>query len=613
MNFATFVTCETAEEYTKALTAWTRQQAAPIPVSTLHRPDLTEAVALSNRLYDGIMRPVIAEFGVLLGHVDSLAAAALILPLARDWITVNKLATVAKCSREYGEHSTKLLVVGTYDQLNTATVRHLLLNAHLERNISLGFLTGRDEVSLLWFAAKQWAHLSPVADLAGFFSDVDTPTAALGVRVFGPGKLDTHQIRSEILGRFWRTILFQGHGKDDSINLSAWTICGLNPTISSACEIQRPRCGYGFPCYKDEAKLIALRQVPAAEIVLSACNSGAMSDLALYDPKYILLLAAVDGCAQRVVSAVSVHDSDIPENRAWVQNASVGKAASVGILNESLRTEHPYPAFWQFGMPPDLTASTTNLETPPIVLTIAERAQALLVSGLLGSKHSLRRRLGSLNTRALGMLARRNRQCSESELGTAMRMFHDEVQSLDYAMVKLIERSPEDDLMHFGTYFADHGRVEEIREQICTCGRPAFSFVRRGQLATMLNIECVFCLRCGDTVFRFAGAPQLNCRALEQIDGDTLEVHVDIIYSSIGPVRVGIFVPSYMRKDTVITPNIITVKSSSGMVSRSFLLRFDPDLPPQAYYFTAFAIQGLAISTVRRHFGIHRIASTLSA
>ncbi|ARZ66651.1 hypothetical protein M1P56_22300 [Streptomyces sp. HU2014] len=35
----------------------------------------------------------------------------------------------------------------------------------------------------------------------------------------------------------------------------------------------------------------------------------------------------------------------------------------------------------------------------------------------------------------------------------------------------------------------------------------------------------------------------------------------------------------------------------------TFRVRFAPGTAPQAYYFTVFAVQNLAVSTARRHFG----------
>jgi hypothetical protein len=72
-----------------------------------------------------------------------------------------------------------------------------------------------------------------------------------------------------------------------------------------------------------------------------------------------------------------------------------------------------------------------------------------------------------------------------------------------------------------------------------------------------------------------------------------------------GPVRIGLFVPSYLRDDCRVEPELRRVKARDDADQEVFVnLRFDLRTGPQAYYFTVFAVQDLAISTVRRHFGV---------
>jgi hypothetical protein len=59
----------------------------------------------------------------------------------------------------------------------------------------------------------------------------------------------------------------------------------------------------------------------------------------------------------------------------------------------------------------------------------------------------------------------------------------------------------------------------------------------------------------------------------------------------------------------VIDPPSARVKAGPDQEREvAFRVRFAGDTPPQAYYFTAYAVQDLAVSTARRHFGLRPAA-----
>ncbi|MER6840253.1 hypothetical protein [Streptomyces platensis] len=141
---------------------------------------------------------------------------------------------------------------------------------------------------------------------------------------------------------------------------------------------------------------------------------------------------------------------------------------------------------------------------------------------------------------------------------------------------------------------------------ICHCGRPAQRFVRRGLLPHVLDTVCVVCLRCGDVTFQVPDAPQLLAFAPDEVPvGGVLEIRARLTAARPGPVRLGLFVPAYMREDTVVEPATTKVRGSGKHAQDvSFRVRIADNTPPQAYYFTVFAVQDLAVSTARRHFGV---------
>ncbi|MYV98058.1 hypothetical protein, partial [Streptomyces sp. SID3343] len=503
-----------------------------------------------------------------------------------------------------------LLIVGCYDRLNLDPVRALLLATYRSREHALTLLSGRDAASVAWNVAKQYATPTPGVDAVGLFTDTDRPAPVPGVRVFDDRDFDRADIRAEILGTRWRRVAFQGHGKDDSVNLGEFTICGLNPSVPSRAGLLGPRCAYGLPCYKPEDKLVPLNRVEAVEVVLSACNSGPLADLALYDPKYQLLLNALDGPARTIVSAVSVHDSDRPENVAWMRAALTG-ADSVDTLNASLAGSHPYPAFMRFGLPeagqdagaaPEPAAHRPD----PLVLTVGRRLTTLLTSDLLPHNHLLRPRLVKL-ARKVDLWVSRPTHLADRSPGEIRGSLTADLQSLDHVIAEQVAANPENEIMNYPAFFGDRSSLDpEVREVTCHCGRPAQEFTRRGLLPHVSDTVCAVCMRCGDVTFRVPDAPALLAYAEDEVEqGGVLEVRASLTAARPGPVRLGLFVPTYLRGDTTVEPTTVKVRGGDGKPEEvAFRVRFAPETAPQAYYFTVFAVQDLAVSTARRHFGV---------
>ncbi|MEU8686875.1 hypothetical protein [Streptomyces sp. NPDC048665] len=216
------------------------------------------------------------------------------------------------------------------------------------------------------------------------YTSTDRPLAPAGIHLRDERGVESTDVKSEILGTRWRRILFQGHGNHDSINLADFTVCGLSELALRRPGALGPACAYGPTCYKPMDKLIQSREVRAAEIVMSSCNNAPFADAALYDPKYQLMLNAIDGTAKDVVAAITVHDSDRAENRARM-DAALADAPSVTVLNASIRTAQPFPAYLHFGMAADEGAAPPlpSLDPEPLLLTAAARLAACLAGGLL--------------------------------------------------------------------------------------------------------------------------------------------------------------------------------------------------------------------------------------
>ncbi|MFE5141903.1 hypothetical protein ACFRDV_30275 [Streptomyces fagopyri] len=321
-----------------SLGAYTRAVAGgrgPLPVFTGPRTDLLDGIALAEEVYSGLRTPEPCDTGVVAGGPLPAALNALIRPLARHWVdTPDDLPDTGS-----------VLLVGEYAHLRADAVQHVLDTAHATGR-PLSLLTGRDIHSLSWTAAKQYARVTADAPV-GVLSELDTaapaPQADVWLGADDVHRLDVQQIA---LGRVWRRVLFHGNGKDDQLNLGRFTLCGASPA-QAAPGMPGPRCAYGLGCTKPQDKLIPARGIRTAELVLANCFSGALAGHAMYDPKYLILLDALDGPAQTVLATLTACDGQRPENLAWL-TATAGNAALA--MNRQLRDINPYPAFVQTGL-----------------------------------------------------------------------------------------------------------------------------------------------------------------------------------------------------------------------------------------------------------------------
>ncbi|MGK5628933.1 hypothetical protein ACSNOD_10785, partial [Streptomyces sp. URMC 123] len=242
----------------------------------------------------------------------------------------------------------------------------------------------------------------------------------------------------------------------------------------------------------------------------------------------------------------------------------------------------------------------------PLVLTVGRRLNALLSGDLLPHHHPLRPRLTRL-ARKVDLWIARPTHTADRPTAEIRSSLEADLQSLDHAIARQISDNPETEIMNYPAHFGDRSRLDPaVREVECHCGRPAQEFVRRGLLPQVLDTVCAVCMRCGDVTFRVPDAPEVRAYAPERVaPGGELEVRAALAPARPGPVRLGLFVPTYLRADTAVEPAGVRVRAVDRSVRDvAFRVRFAPRTAPQAYYFTVYAVQDLAVSTARRHFGV---------
>ncbi|MER6569558.1 hypothetical protein ABT288_26060 [Streptomyces sp. NPDC001093] len=568
----------------------------PLPVWTGGRTDLLDGIALAEQVYAGRRSPEAADTGVLFG-ADELPGAlrALLTPLARHWVTDPAALP------EDGS----VLLAGTYGHLRGDELQPLVEAAYRSSR-PLFLLTGRDVHSLSWVVAKQYARAAPGAAV-GVVSELDAAAPVPGADVWcGAEDVRRVDVKELALGRVWRRVLFHGNGKDDQLNLGLFTLCGASP-VPALPGAPGPKCAYGLGCTKPMDKLIPARAIRTAELVLANCFSGALAGHAMYDPKYLILLNALDGPAQTVVATLTACDGQRPENLAWLADGTVE------AVNERLRDINPYPAFVQAGLRssgaepgPDADATPEPTAEPLPLHTLGARLSGLLDSGLLGPDHPLRPRLRALSDTLLHDVVRTVVKSPEAE--EALAAVARETTSLDLALAQRFARHHDDPVLQFPTYFGERSVAEEpaALDTPCACGRPLVAYRRRGRVPVVTDTVQVVCPRCGDVANSLADSAELTVKAAERVTaGGTLHVVVEAEARRAGTVNLGIVLPVYL--DAKVGPVLRRVRAERAgeRVHAEFTITPSREATPQAYYFCPYAVQDLGISVSRVHFTLH--------
>ncbi|WP_393071942.1 hypothetical protein [Streptomyces sp. LN704] len=490
-------------------------------------------------------------------------------------------------------------------------------------------------------AAKQYARVSADAPV-GVLSELDTAAPAPQADVW-LGAADVHRldVRQIALGQVWRRVLFHGNGKDDQLNLGQFTLCGASPA-AAAPGMPGPRCAYGLGCTKPQDKLIPARGIRAAELVLANCFSGALAGHAMYDPKYLILLDALDGPAQTVVATLTACDGQRPENLAWLTATTDAGSAAVA-MNRQLRDINPYPAFVQAGLQssglgpshphsPDDThtadafessGSPRSLNSPspdssygsdgfpdpggpyPPLHRLGARLSGLLDSGLLGPDYPLRPRLRALADSVLRDAVRTVAR-SAPDAGPALAAIAAETKSLDLALAHRFAKHHDDPVLAFPTYFGERSTATApvALDTPCACGWPLRSYRRHGRVPAIADTVQTVCARCGDVANAHTGAVELRVKApAEAAAGSTLHVVVEAVAPRDGTLNLGIVLPLYL--DARVGPVLRRVDAAAGRRAHAeFTLDLTPRVTPQAYYFCPFAVQDLGVSVSRVHFTV---------
>ncbi|MEV7866770.1 hypothetical protein AB0P17_11840 [Streptomyces sp. NPDC088124] len=597
---AVFLPCASPAEYGAAVTRFADSVTSPVPVWTGTRDDLLEGVALAEDVYVArrAVRP--CATGVVLGDALPEPVLRAARPLARSWVT-----DVADLPG-----SGSVLVVGAYPQLTAGALRPLVDATHRSsRNLFL--LTGRDAHSVSWMIAKQYAAPDARGPV-GMFSALDAASPVPGVEWFGADDIRHRDIQGLALDRVWRRLFFHGNGTEDQLHLGEFTVCGLSPAGERAPGRQGPKCAFGLGCVKPEDKLVPARAVRAAELVLANCFSGPLAGHGAYDPKYLGLLAAVDGTAQTVVATLFACDAQRPELLAWL--GAPGRGSAARSLNDRLADINPYPAFVQVGLQapaadepeaPGGDGGEGRAAAQSYLREVGGRLSGLLDSGLTPRDHPLRPRLRPLAETVLRDTVR-TVTGSAPEREAALAAVAKEVTSLDLALAQRFAKHRDDPVFDFSTYFGERSVAAErtVLDAACACGGPLDGYLHRGVVPQVTDTVRGVCARCGDVYNALAGAPLLRVGApLGGAPGTSVTVRVEAVGRRAGTVNLGI-VPSPTIRVRV-RPTLRRVEVFAGQPARAeFTVEIERDAVPQLYCLLPFAVHDLGIAVSRVYFTV---------
>jgi hypothetical protein len=302
--------------------------------------------------------------------------------------------------------------------------------------------------------------------------------------------------------------------------------------------------------------------------------------------------------------------------RTWLEAVLVN-GSSAAALNASICGTEPFPAYVHFGLGDDagITPEPPAVVAEPLLLTTSARLTAYLAGGLLSPNNPLRSRLGKFAAKVENQVARRN--LAAQDRAETTRSLLDDLQSLDLAVAGQFVKNPDNEFSNSFAHFGDRSRLDSssFTHVRCQCGRPAERYTRRALVPTALDTEGVICTRCGDVAFRLPEAPTLLIYTDEDLpQGGTLPVRVVVRDARPGILRLGLFVASYGRAESTVAPDLRTVRVGPGGDGEAqFTLTAAPDMSGMAYHMTAFAVQDLAVSLARRHFGVNPVSESQGA
>jgi hypothetical protein len=510
--------------------------------------------------------------------------------------------------------SESVLIVGFYKDFIQDKLQKILERCKDEK-INIYFILGRDLSSLTWMIAKQFVVLEGEVE-NGLFTYKNYSKDRVDslekqdnkLKVYDSCSLDEKNIKKELEEYLWNKLIFHGHGKEDNLNLSEYTICGLNSVIGND-ENLFPSCGHGHQgCFKEDSKVIPLNKIKANIIYLLSCNNFPFFDSKLYGSKYNLGLNAIDGYSREIVASVGIQSTDNSEISKIIQSKHYSDIATV--IHESLDDIQPFVSIVHIGVPvrerntkSDLKRTRRLTKKTKQILTKV----SLYSASLMLTKDNSIKKLSSKIISDYDIKIRRGIfGFEESEARKLENDLVNRVNPLSLKIANQLLSNQDDELTEFDIYNIYRSVVDKnsIQKKKCICGRDGILYTYHPELPTTFELDTQYCYRCGDKQVGMIGMPEVNFTCDERDEG-SYEINYtgEIIPSETGEIFIGIQLPSYIEEYLDTPLKLLRIKNKSGQVVKiADKLVFKKDIPLQSYYMKLFIVQNTGIKISRSFF-----------
>lgn len=482
-----------------------------------------------------------------------------------------------------------------------------------ERKIELFFLLGRDESSLSWIIAKQFLNNKTLSK-KGIFSHRNVDELKFyddEWEIYDSRFLKKKDPKEVLEKNQWSELIFHSHGNEDLIHLDDYTLCGNNNHISYR-ESFAPACGAADgKCFKECNKLININGIKADKLYFLSCHNIPFYDCKLYSMKYNIVLNAIDGYAKKIISAIAVHSSDIPEI-GEIFKESTNRNVSVR-LHTKLDDVQPFPCFINIGMPDKkdiVTIDTDNIKPTATSLLLLSRVMMMVSSGMLSQDHPIyklsKKIINDYNSvTRRGVLNERGKNEDYFERDIINRL-----NPLSKEMIKIMRGNLSDELHSFDTYNIMRSVIQDdsISYSICECGKKLYSCNYRPLLSQHFPLHAEYCHRCGEKLISMLGMPQIEfeCDKYNETNGKLIiNYRGNITFNTFGDVFYTILLPNSISKNCITERPIIKIKARPGKTnSISGKIEFNEKIVVQGYWMKLLVVQNAGICIVRSFFNL---------
>lgn len=594
-----FETFENEKDFSYALNKYFSEDENILPVLVENRENLKRTIEESNTFYNYFVTPKKVKYGVDLTNIECLKKYK--DNLAETWLLEgNIIPSEIKNST--------ILIFGLYEDFQFKKLKELFLNVQ-KYDINLCAIIARDLSSLSWLCAKQFVVFNDENFQNGIYSckkvNLQIKEKWLSndpnLTIIDKNALRKTNLQEHMLKKKWKSLLLYGHGKEDNLNLDAYTVCGKN--IDALKKVgYSPQCGYcNQSCFKDENKLIYANDIIAESITLNSCNNAPFSDMSLYDNKYNLLLNTIDGTAKTIHVAITAQNSEIVELDRIVENNFLNIS---NIINSSLESFQTQLSMLQIGIEPQEKVRFEESLPKPSIIDSINRAKQYKMSGFLNAEDKIYKLIDNFLLKSSEFIVRNN---IISNLEGLNNQWGKKVNILNELIGNEILKDQFNSILTFDDYTISRSFIDKnsIKKVICDCGHESLHFKYVPYFSVDFPIEMLFCYRCGDKAIKMSGTPELRVVAPEHVNvGEKILVNLNAISENNDDIYFGWFVPSYIEEHLLNPPKKIKKINSNSEVN--FEIEFDHKIPSQGYYFTVFVIQNLGISFKRHFISIER-------